>query len=146
MPPVSAKAITYPVWLSVALIHAAMPNMAPIKRPPTRLMSIGSHRFAPSETGRTVVPGVGTVEERLTVWCFGSRSSGSSTMAVLSVAGEFLGQRSCLILPLRGGEDWLRWHCEAPPPYWEDGSTPPLDLIHMCISPWYQFRLVPAWR
>ena len=24
--------------------------------------------------------------------------------------------------------------------YLEDGSTPPLDLIHMRISPWYQFR------
>ena len=24
--------------------------------------------------------------------------------------------------------------------YLEDGSTPPLDLIHLRISPWYQFR------
>ena len=41
---------------------------------------------------------------------------------------------------MRSDEDWLRRHGEALPLYLEDGPAPPIDFLHMRVSPWLQFR------
>ncbi len=40
---------------------------------------------------------------------------------------------------MRSDEDWLGRHGEALPLYLEDGPAPPIDFLHMRVSPWLQF-------
>jgi hypothetical protein len=42
---------------------------------------------------------------------------------------------------LWGDEDWLGATVKLFHLYLEDGPAPSLDLLDMCISPWYQFRI-----
>ncbi len=42
---------------------------------------------------------------------------------------------------MRSDEDWLRRYGEALPLYLEDGPAPPIDFLHMRVSPWLQFRI-----